>query len=128
MRLLLDTHIFLWFVFDEPALSATVRALIEDAETVALLSVASIWEIAIKNSIGKLPLKQPFSQFVSEQVQQNDIVLLPVDLPHIIKVSTLPYHHRDPFDRMLAAQSLVEQLPLVSVDAVFDGYGVTRTW
>ena len=128
MRLLLDTHIFLWFVFDDPALSAAAKALIEDPNTVAFLSVASVWEIAIKNSVGKLPLKQSFSQFVSEQVRRNDITLLPVALPHIVQVAALPYHHRDPFDRMLAAQSLVEQLPLVSVDAVFDNYGVNRLW
>ena len=128
MRLLLDTHIFLWFIFGNPSLCANARALIEDTHNVKLLSVVSAWEIAIKNSIGKLPLTQPFGQFLPEQMQRNTIALLPVEEPHIVQVSRLPYHHRDPFDRMLAAQSLVEQLPLVSVDVVFDSYGVSRIW
>ena len=80
MRLLLDTHIFLWFIFGDPALSADARALIEDTRNVKLLSVVSVWEIAIKSSIGKLSLQQPFSQFVSEQVQRNGLILLPLEL------------------------------------------------
>ena len=134
MRLLLDTHTWIWFVEDNPALSLTARTLIEDGENDLLFSVASVWEMAIKVSTGKLALfdrekqPRPFDPFVADQLRVNRIDLLPIVMEHTVLVSTLPYHHRDPFDRMLAAQSLAEQVPLVSVDAVFDSYGVIRIW
>ena len=99
-----------------------------------LFSVASVWEMAIKVSTGKLALfdrekqPRPFDPFVADQLRVNRIDLLPIVMEHTDLLFTLPYHHRDPFDRMLAAQSLAEQVPLVSVDAVFDSYGVIRIW
>lgn len=128
MRLLLDTHSFLWFVFGNPQCSAEARRLIEDPNNAKFLSLASVWEIAIKVGIGKLLVGQPLDIFLPGQLERNGIELLPITLPHVLRVTTLPAHHRDPFDRLLIAQSLVEAMPMVSVDAVLDAYGVRRLW
>lgn len=92
------------------------------------MSVASLWEIAIKVSIGKLTLAQPYDVFVPQQLTDNAIEILPISLAHLGAVSTLPFHHRDPFDRLLIAQATIEQLPIVSVDTAFDLYSVERLW
>ncbi|MFN2455484.1 MAG: type II toxin-antitoxin system VapC family toxin [Pyrinomonadaceae bacterium] len=127
MKLLLDTHTFLWFIEDNPRLSAQAKALLEsDAEL--LLSVANLWEMSIKVSIGKLTLAQPYDIFVPQQLTANAIEILPVSLAHLGVVSTLLFHHRDPFDRLMIAQAIVEQLPIVSSDAAFDAYSVKRLW
>lgn len=128
MRLLLDTHTFLWFTADEQALSANAKALLEDGSNELFLSYASVWEMAIKVSLAKLTLPQPYDDFLSEQLSLNDIRLLPLSLAQISAVVSLPFHHRDPFDRLMAAQALVEGLPLVSKDQIFDDYGVQRFW
>jgi PIN domain nuclease of toxin-antitoxin system len=99
-----------------------------ESEADLLLSVASLWEIAIKVSIGKLILTQPYDVFMRRQLTDNDIKILPINLAHLGAVSTLPFHHRDPFDRLLIAQAMIEQLPIVSVDAAFDVYTVNRLW
>jgi PIN domain nuclease of toxin-antitoxin system len=93
-----------------------------------LLSVASLWEISVKVSIGKLTLAQPYDIFVPQQLTDNDIVVLPISLAHLGVVSTLPFHHRDPFDRLLIAQAMIERLPIVSTDTAFDAYSVKRLW
>ena len=127
MRLLLDTHTFLWFIGNDPRLSRRAKALLEsDADL--LLSVGSLWEIAIKLRIGNLRLAQPFDIFVAQQLADNEIELLPINLAHLGVVSALPLHHRDPFDRLLIAQAMIEQTPIVSADAAFDAYSVTRLW
>ena len=127
MKLLIDTHTFLWFIDDNPRLSARAKDLLEsDADL--LLSVASLWEISIKVSIRKLSLAQPYDVFVPRQLTDNAIEILPISLAHLGVVSTLPFHHRDPFDRLMIAQALVEQLPIVSVDAAFDSYSAKRLW
>ena|SRR5437868_14396005 len=127
MKLLLDTHTFLWFIKDNPRLSVSAKAWLEsDADL--LLSIACLWEISIKVSIGKLTLAQPFDIFLPQQLADNDIEILPISLAHLGIVSTLPFHHRDPFDRLLIAQAITEQLPIVSIDAAFDAYSVTRLW
>ena len=128
MRVLLDTHTFLWFIEDNRNLSATARRIIEDGDTQPGLSVASIWEMAIKVSIGKLELRQPFESLIPQQLAENDITLLGISVSHAIRLTTLPFHHRDPFDRLLIAQAMVEQLPILGVDAAFDAYGVERIW
>ena len=104
------------------------RPLIEEPANDVFLSVASVWEMAIKISIGKLQLREPFDQLVPQQIQLNNITLLNIALSHTIAVTQLPYYHRDPFDRLLIAQSLTENLALVSIDGVFDQYGVNRVW
>ncbi|MGB9754353.1 type II toxin-antitoxin system VapC family toxin [Roseiflexus castenholzii] len=128
MKLLLDTHAFLWFVGGDERLSPSARALIEDMSNDAYLSIASLWEMAIKISLGRLQLAQPFETFIPHQLSLNRIRLLGITISHTAKVSTLPFHHRDPFDRLLVAQAQVEQMPLVSSDAAFDAYGLTRLW
>lgn len=128
MNLLLDTHTFLWLISGDTALSTDARWLIEDEANMSLLSVASLWEMAIKHSIGKLSFTQPFDLFIPHQLTSNGIALLPIKLEHVNAVATLSLHHEDPFDRLIAAQALIESLPLVSVDANLDAYGVRRLW
>jgi PIN domain nuclease of toxin-antitoxin system len=128
MRLLLDTHSFIWASSDKPKLSPKALALIEEPDNELLLSLASVWEISIKLSTGKLALPQPPEAFVSAQMRDIGIALLPIELRHLGPVATLPFHHRDPFDRLLIAQSLVEGVPLVSADTAFDACSVKRLW
>ncbi len=128
MRLLLDTHTFLWWVNDSDALSRAARARIADVRNECFLSLASAWEMAIKVGSGKLELPAPVERFVEEQLAANSFRLLPIDLDHVAHVATLPFHHRDPFDRLLAAQALKEQLTIVSADPVFRKYGAKRIW
>ena len=128
MQLLLDTHTFLWFTRANPELSEEARNLIEDTQNELFLSVASPWEVGIKVSVGKLTLGRQIDTFFEDRMGRSGIALLHITLAHIAKISTLPFHHRDPFDRMLIAQSLVEGIPIISADAVFDTYGVVRLW
>jgi len=127
MRVLLDTHAFLWWANDDRRLSAPARQAITDTAD-AFLSVASCWEIAIKVSRGRLTLPKAIGHFVPEQLGMNGFQLLQIDLDDVARVATLPFHHRDPFDRLLVAQALGEELTLVSADPVFRKYGVKRVW
>jgi len=128
MKIILDTHAFLWFVDDDPRLSDIARDLIEAEDTQPFLSMASLWEIAIKISLGKLQLKHPYETFISQQLTLNGIGILNLSLEHTAALVTLPFHHRDPFDRLIAVQSKIEKMPLVSTDPAFDAYGVKRVW
>ena len=128
MKLLLDTHTFLWFIAGDVRLSNKARTLIEDMDNVRLLSTASLWEIAIKTSIGKLDLGLPFGTLIPQQLDGNLIDLLDITVDHAALVATLPFHHKDPFDRMVIAQALAEELPIVSVDPILDTYNITRLW
>ncbi len=128
MRLLLDTHAFLWFIGGEAALSHEARKLIEDDANEKIVSIASLWEIAIKNSIGKLPLGKPFEQLIPEHLQRNGFAVLGLTVAHTAQLVRLPFHHRDPFDRMLVAQCQSENLSLLSNDAMLDAYGIARLW
>lgn len=128
MKLLLDTHAFLWFMSGDSALSKAARSAIEDENNDVFVSPASLWEIAIKTSANKLTLKEPFDVLIPKELAENEIELLGISIHHLSLVATLPFHHRDPFDRLIAAQAKVEQLTLVSVDAIFDTYGVNRLW
>lgn len=123
MRVLIDTHIFLWFINDDPKLSATTKALLQ-SEANVMVSVASLWEIAIKISLGKLILPGSIEVLFPEQLRLNNIALLPIDIQHLKTMSTLPFHHRDPFDRLIIAQAIVEEAGLVSMDQVFEQYDV----
>jgi PIN domain nuclease of toxin-antitoxin system len=125
---LADTHSFLWFITEDARLSATARQAMQPGERQVWLSVASLWEIAIKVSIGRLPLPEPFAAFIRDQMDENAIDLLPIAPAHAFEVARLPFHHRDPFDRMIIAQAAREGLPIVSVDAAFDAYAVERIW
>jgi PIN domain nuclease of toxin-antitoxin system len=109
-------------------LSANARAAIEDLSNDRLFSAASAWEIAIKASLGKLSLSVPFPQLIPGQLDANAIELLPVHPEHLAELLALPLHHRDPFDRLLVAQSIIENASLVSADTALDAYGVQRIW
>lgn len=126
MRQLLDTHSFIWFITGNPRITFEIRSQIENNEN--LLSIASVWEIAIKSSLGKLNLGMSISTLVEQQVIANGIELLSITTKHLTVVATLPLHHRDPFDRLLIAQSMVETLPIVGADSVFEAYPVQRLW
>ncbi|PKN16187.1 MAG: PIN domain nuclease [Deltaproteobacteria bacterium HGW-Deltaproteobacteria-23] len=128
MRLLLDTHTFLWWINNDPALSEAALASITSVRNECFLSLASCWELAIKSSIGKIRLSKPVDRFIPEELAANDFQLLPIDFRHVAKVETLPFYHRDPFDRLLVAQSLAEKMSIISADAVLSGYGVKRIW
>src|SRR5258707_15811398 len=129
MRLLLDTHTVLWFIGGSREVSTKSKNLIEDTENTVLLSAGSVWEMAIKISLGKLNLaQQPFANFLSEQLATNAIELLPITIGHAATLTLLPFHHRDPFDRLLIAQAKTEQIPIISRDKMLDVYQVERLW
>jgi PIN domain nuclease of toxin-antitoxin system len=128
LRLLLDTHALLWFTLGDPQLSPLALALINDAGNDKLISPASYWEIAIKVSIGKLALNQPYEDFMDRGIRQNGFDILPIEPRHTGRVAALPFHHKDPFDRLLIAQALTDAIPIVGADALFEQYGVTRLW
>lgn len=128
MTLLLDTQAFLWWVTDDARLSARARTAIASRTAECLLSVASCWEMAIKASLGKLTLAAPLERFLSEQLGVNEIALHPIAFAHAVHVARLPFHHRDPFDRLIAAQALCDGLTIVSSDPMFRRYGVKRIW
>ena len=128
MRLLLDTHAFLWWVADDARLSKRARGAIRARQEACLLSIASCWEMAVKISLGKLALTSPLDRFVPEQLAVNGFGLLPIAFEHVAHVASMPFHHRDPFDRLLVSQALADDLGLVSADPIFRKYGVTRVW
>jgi PIN domain nuclease of toxin-antitoxin system len=117
VNLLLDSHAFLWFVWDDPNLSASAKVMIEDPANRKLVSVATCWEIAIKVGLKKLVLGEPFTTFLPRELAANGFGLLGIELAHAAFVEMLPPHHRDPFDRLLVAQARIEKLPPVSADA-----------
>lgn len=120
MKVLLDTHAFLWFITDDPKLSATGRSTIADPANDILISPASYWEVAIKVSIGKYPLNVPFETFITQGIDDNEFDVLPIEPKHTAAITNLPFHHRDPFDRLIIAQAIVEQVAVVSGDTQFE--------
>jgi PIN domain nuclease of toxin-antitoxin system len=128
MKLLLDTHAFLWFVLDSPKLSSHASSLIQDVANEILISPVSYWEIAIKVSLGKYQAPGDFQEWIEHQIGINDFKVLPISIAHTAALIGLPFHHRDPFDRLLCTQVLVEGISLISVDGIFDNYGVSRQW
>lgn len=128
MRCLLDTHAFLWAVDDSPRLSSRAREVIEDVENELVLSVASLWEIAIKLGTDKLELGISFLELAAQKPAEHGVEVLQIIPYHLDTVSQLPFHHRDPFDRLLVSQCLAENFPILSADGVLDGYGVERLW
>jgi PIN domain nuclease of toxin-antitoxin system len=128
VRLLLDTHVLLWWLEDHPALSRRAKAAIANPANECLFSLASVWEMAIKSSLEKLELPSSVDAFVERHLVGGGFHALAIDLGHIARIATLPFHHRDPFDRLLAAQALEEHLAIVTRDPIFTRYGVRRTW
>ncbi len=128
MRLLLDTHTLVWSSDDLPRLSAIALAAIQDPANDRVISAALIWELSIKVGQGKLGLSLPYRQWMDKAIADLRLSILPITVEYAERQSTLPLHHKDPFDRLMIAQALVEGIPIVSVDPVFDPYGVTRIW
>lgn len=124
MRLLLDTHIFIWWADQPEKLSHAALSALEDEANELLLSVASVWEMQTKIQLGKLKLSLPLKDLIKNQQETNDITVSPVALTHVLALDALPFHHKDPFDRLLIAQSIEEDLTLVTADSQFSAYSV----
>jgi PIN domain nuclease of toxin-antitoxin system len=122
MKLLLDTHIFIWWADQPEKLSPTALSALEDEANELLLSVASVWEMQIKIQLGKLKLSLPLKELIKSQQETNELTLLPVALTHVLALDALPLHHKDPFDRLLIAQSTEEDLTLVTADSQLSAY------
>ncbi len=128
MKYLLDTHTLLWFLQGDKKLSDKARQFIDNPSNEKFLSVVSLWEIAVKVSLGKLALGKSFERLFPEQLHFNRIQILDITVDSLIKLITLPFHHRDPFDRLIIAQAFVEELPIIGADTAFDAYGINREW
>lgn len=128
MILLVDTHAFLWYLTADPRLSAAAKILMINPAHQLFLSRASLWEIAIKVSIGKLTLPSPFPTLIPQKLQQTGTQIMEIKLEHLAAIIPLPFHHKDPFDRMLVARCIVDQIPILSADSVLDQYPIKRLW
>jgi len=128
MKYLLDTHAVLWFWWDDPRLGARARSVIMDPANQKLVSLATPWEVAIKTSLKKIDIGGPYEGFFSQQMTRSCFEWMAFREEHFCRLSDLPFHHRDPFDRMLVAQALVENVSIISSDAHFEAYGVSRVW
>lgn len=124
MKVLLDTHTWLWMLSEPERLSTASREMLASADTAVHVSAASAWEIGIKHALGKLPLPAPPEDLVPFWLQRSNAAALPIDISHVLAAAALPRHHRDPFDRVLIAQSQIERLPLMTADPQFDAYEV----
>lgn len=131
MKYLIDTHMFIWFVENSPKLSSSIKNLIEDENSEIFISIASLWEVSIKTSINKLQLNRKYEE-ISDVLSDNLIEILPIYFSHTVENNHLPFHHRDPFDRIIIAQAIVEEIDFISADAVFDDYltskSIKRIW
>ena len=125
MRILLDTHIFVWWDDEPERLSRRAFDLCSDPDNILVLSAASVWELQIKYQLGKLTLRAPLAQIISDQQRVNGIEILPVTLPHVFALGNLSPIHKDPFDRLLIAQSIAENIALLSIDEVFRSYPIS---
>lgn len=128
MSYIIDTHTFLWFINDHVSLSSTAREIIQHPDNPIYLSIASVWEMAIKVSLNKLEMPSPFNDFIEQQLVENSIALLHIKTDHIGIVAAMPFHHRDPFDRLIIAQALHESYAIIGKDDIFDQYDITRYW
>lgn len=128
MNLLLDTHVLIWLSLSPEELSEQVTALLMSETNTWFLSIASVWEMQIKRQLGKLTLSLPLSQLIADQQQTNQLQLLSIELNHIFMLENLAQVHRDPFDRLIIAQAITEQMPLLSIDTIFDQYPIQRLW
>ncbi len=124
----MDTHAFLWLVAGDRKLSATAKAVFLENDDELLLSAVTGFEIAVKYSLGKLVLKEPPERFIRERIQANALIPLAITIEHTMRLADLPFHHRDPFDRLLVAQALSDSLPILSADALLSAYGIERIW
>lgn len=128
MRTLVDSHTMVWALDNPARLSNAAVEVVENAGNRLTVSAGTIWKISIKTGLGKLVLSLPFREWIDKAISDLGLDILPITPEFAHRQATLPFHHRDPFDRLLCAQCLVEDIPLVSADAVFDQYGVRRIW
>ncbi|MBE8993964.1 type II toxin-antitoxin system VapC family toxin [Microcystis aeruginosa] len=128
MNILLDSHTLIWFSQNSPQLSSSAIKILEDRNNLLFLSLVSVWEIQIKVQLGKLNLDISLAEIVKDQTKINDVQILPLKLSHIWTLDTLPYYHKDPFDRLLISQAITENLIILGVDSVFDSYPVQKIW
>ncbi|NIA30811.1 MAG: PIN domain-containing protein [Actinobacteria bacterium] len=128
MNYLIDTHAFLWIVANDSKLSNKVKSLFLDSENLLHLSMASIWEMAVKISLKKLSVGEPLKDFLQMNLRGNDVEILNIKVAHIFLLENLPFYHRDPFDRMIISQSISENIPIISADKAFDFYPIKRIW
>ncbi|MEL7071964.1 MAG: type II toxin-antitoxin system VapC family toxin [Cyanobacteria bacterium J06581_3] len=128
MRLLLDTHAFMWWDSTPEKIPSETSALLKQPDNEILLSIVSIWEMQIKTQLGKLTLRENLADIVRQQQATNSIELLSITMAHVLEIDELPYHHKDPFDRLLVAQSRVESVAIVSCDHILQQYDCTVVW
>ena len=128
MNILLDTHVLIWLAIEPQKLSRQATDIVINPNNTLFISLVSVWEMQIKIQLNKLGLNLPLSEFIERQQQVNGLQILPIELAHIFALEQLPSPHRDPFDRLLIAQSLVTQIPILSIDVIFDRYPVQRLW
>lgn len=128
MKYLLDTHALIWFFSGNSKLSKKVQLLMENEEYTKLISLASVWEMAIKQSKGKLTLTLPLEKYIEDKLILKDYDILPINLKHLTTITYLPFHHNDIFDRLLIAQAMTENIPILSRDITFDSYEVNCLW
>lgn len=126
-KYLLDTHTLIWFLEGDSQISPLAKSLVLDTDNQLFVSMASLWEMAIKTSIGKLTLTQPLEEII-KRLPLEFMELLPIEVPHILAIQNLPFHHKDPFDRILIAQTITENIEIISIETIFDQYGVKRCW
>jgi len=124
LKILLDTHIFLWALFEPTKLSSSLAEMYQDRQNTFFLSLVSIWEIQIKLQLGKLTFDIDLQKVIMEQIDLGYIEILPIKLEHILNVQSLPFHHKDPFDRLLISQAIIEDLFLASSDSMISAYSV----
>lgn len=128
MKVLLDTHVFIWLDSAPEKLSAKALAVCQDQTNAMYLSMASIWEMQLKQQLGKLNLKLPLNRLISEQCSNNGLQILPIETDYVYTLNELPLHHKDPFDRLIIAQAKLENLYLVSADTFFSHYDIDLCW
>ncbi|NCO74372.1 MAG: type II toxin-antitoxin system VapC family toxin [Cyanobacteria bacterium] len=128
MKLLLDTHTFIWWDSSPNNLSSTAMELLINPNNLKILSVATIWEMQIKSSLGKLNLKLSLDEIIKSQIKENNFQLLPIFNNHVLYLDNLPLYHKDPFDRILIAQANCENATLISKDSIFNQYSVNLKW
>jgi PIN domain nuclease of toxin-antitoxin system len=128
LRVLLDTHSLLWLVTDDRRLSDTARNIFLNGENELLCSAVVGFEIGVKHSLGRLEVAEPPRTFVENRIRNNALMPFPITMAHAVRVADLPFHHRDPFDRLLIAQALEEDIPVLSADEILSAYGLRRLW
>jgi PIN domain nuclease of toxin-antitoxin system len=128
VKYLLDTHALLWITTNDSRLSSKAKEIYLNAENYIFFSIASIWELAIKSGMGKIKFEKDLEEFVEIHIKGNNIEILKIELPHVFRIENLPFHHRDPFDRLIIAQAIEDNISILGNDILFDKYNIQRIW